>query len=107
MLFRGVGYKNIPKRPYEFVFIDGPSTTAPSDGHKTFNFDFIHVVSDSERPVFGILDLRLSTHYVLREIFGSEKVRFNPYRSLGFIGPCSKKDLHTTAEIINRHADDF
>jgi predicted O-methyltransferase YrrM len=31
-IFRGVGYKYLPERPFEFVFVDGPGTIAPSDG---------------------------------------------------------------------------
>jgi predicted O-methyltransferase YrrM len=38
-VFRGVGYKNLPEREYEFVFVDGPEMTAPSDG--TMSFDFV------------------------------------------------------------------
>lgn len=105
--FRGMRYKNLPQRPYEFVFVDGPKTHSPKDGMKTFDFDFIWVVENSSKPVYGILDLRLSTFYVLREIFGKEKARFDILRSLGFIGPCSKDDLRSTNEIVVSHKSEF
>ena len=40
MFYRGMRYKEVPDRQYDFVFTDGPSTTAPSDGTRTFDFDF-------------------------------------------------------------------
>lgn len=105
--FRGVRYADTPKRDYEFVFVDGPKTSSLKDRIKAFDFDFIWAVQNSSKPVFGILDLRLSTYYILREVFGKEKARFNKVRSLGFIGPCAKKDLRTTNEIVSSHVDEF
>jgi hypothetical protein len=36
----GVGYQDIPGREYQFVFIDGPETTAPSDEIGTASFSY-------------------------------------------------------------------
>jgi len=92
-IFRGVGYRELPDRPYEFVFVDGPQTQAPSDGKVTFDFDYINVVMKSDNPVFGIVDKRYATSYVLQKIFGSDKVRFSPRYELCFVGPFTKQDL--------------
>lgn len=92
-IFRGVGYKKIPSRAYDFVFIDGPGTRAPSDNTVTFDFDYINVVRKSNKPVFAILDNRLSTCYVFQKIFGLKKVKYYPELGLSYIGPCSKKDI--------------
>jgi hypothetical protein len=92
-IFRGVGYKNVPERPYEFVFIDGPAIAAPSDGMTAFDFDYINLVKKSSNPVFGIIDKRIGTSYVYQKLFGLDKVKYDPKRDLCFVGPCTKKDL--------------
>lgn len=94
-IFRGVGYKDIPDYDYELVFIDGPGTSAPSDQTRSFDFDYINVVKKSAKPVYGILDKRLGTTYVMQKIFGVDKVRFDPKLNLGFIGPCTKEDIRS------------
>jgi predicted O-methyltransferase YrrM len=94
-IFRGVGYRDIPPRKYDFVFIDGPGTSAPSDNTVAFDFDYVNVVWKSERPVCAILDKRLGTCYVLQKIFGIDKVRYDPSLGLSFIGPCQRKDIRS------------
>ena len=93
-LFRGVRYRDIPiNRDYDFVYVDGPSYVAPSDGTFAFDFDYLHIVKQSHNPVYAIIDKRVSTCYVFQKIFGLDKVRYNAFRHLGFAGPCSKKDI--------------
>lgn len=94
-IFRGVRYAEIPERRYELVFVDGPGTLAPSDGTRSFDFDFLHVVRRAEHPVFGIVDGRLTTCYVLQKVFGHKKFRFDVYRNLGYCGPCTRHDMRT------------
>ena len=103
-LFRGVRYADVPMRPYEFVFVDGPTTGAPSDGQKTFDFDFLDVVSRSERPVSAVVDLRLSGLWAYEHVFGRGKVMLDRRCALGFVGPVTKKDMRTTNEIVARHS---
>lgn len=91
--YRGVGYDNLPEIPYEFVFIDGPSIVAPSDGTKTFDFDFLNVLKKSTQPVSAILDKRYTTAYVFQNILGKNQVRYDPVSELSFIGPCTKNDI--------------
>ncbi|OPY89371.1 MAG: hypothetical protein A4E72_01127 [Syntrophus sp. PtaU1.Bin208] len=92
-IFRGVGYRDIPNREYEFVFVDGPQVRNPSDGEESFDFDYINIVMRSDIPVFGVVDQRVGTCYVLQKIFGTNKVKYDPMLALGFLGPCTKKDL--------------
>jgi hypothetical protein len=94
-IFRGVGYKDVPKIEYDFVFIDGPGTTAPSDGTTSFDFDFINVVRRSNKPVFGIVDKRMGTCYVLQKVFGVDKVKYDAKLDLGFVGPCTQEDIRS------------
>jgi hypothetical protein len=92
-IFRGVGYQDIPRRAYEFVFVDGPETTAPSDGTMAFDFDLINVVKNADSPVSAIVDKRVTSCYVYQKIFGTDKVKFDPRCDLCFVGPVTKRDL--------------
>jgi predicted O-methyltransferase YrrM len=94
-IFRGVRYAEVPKRRYDFMFIDGPGTLAPSDRTRSCDFDFVDVVRQSDHPVSAVIDGRLTSCYVLQQIFGREKVRFNVYENLGYVGPCSRHDMKT------------
>lgn len=99
-IFRGVRYKDVPERSYEFVFIDGPGTHAPSDGCKTFDFDFIRVVEKSDIPVYAFVDTRMSTCWVLAHVFQKGKVAYDYRYNVGIIGPCTKNDLLSTNGIV-------
>ena len=92
-IFRGVGYQDIPQRAYEFVFIDGPETTAPSDGTLTFDFDLINVITKIDHPVTALVDKRAATSYVFQKLFGVDKVKFDARCDLCFVGPVTKADL--------------
>ena len=94
-IYRGVRYASIPDRRYELAFIDGPSTFCPSDGTRGFDFDLLHVVRRSERDVSAIVDGRLTTVFVLQQVFGHAKVRYNPYHNLTYVGPVDCTDLGT------------
>ena len=99
-LFRGVRYRDVPARAYDFVYVDGPGTKSPSDGVKTFDFDFIRVVLQSEKPVFAIVDTRMSTCWVFNNIFRPGKVVYDYRYDVGLVGPCTKNDLLSTDEMI-------
>lgn len=100
-IFRGVRYEDVPERPYDFVYIDGPGTTAPSDGAKTFDFDLIRIIQRSNHPVFAIVDTRMSTCLALRHILKEGKVFYDYRYNVGLIGPCTKDDLQLTDQIVS------
>lgn len=104
-LFRGVKYEKVPRRAYDFVFIDGPTTKSLSDGHKTFDFDFIDVLLNSEKPVSAVVDGRLSTCFVLGKILGRDKFKYDNIKSLGFAHQCMREDLLTVGDFINSYRD--
>ena len=91
-LFRGMRYRDIPERPFDFVFVDGPSYEAP-DGAVTFDLDLLHILRRSETPVSAIVDKRVSTCYVLQQVLGPERVRFDPSVGIGFVTPSTRNDL--------------
>lgn len=98
--YRGVKYQSIPQREYDFVFIDGPTTSALSDGQKTFDFDFLDVVRNSVKPVSAIIDGRKSTFYVLSKIFGGKKAKWDSLRTVGRLTDCTRDDLKKVDDIL-------
>ena len=93
-IFRGVGYKDVPDRPYDFVFVDGPSTLALSDGTRSFDFNYINVVMKSTKPVFGIIDKRLGTSYVFQKIGGGKKRSYTIRKEICVLwGPSREQTL--------------
>jgi hypothetical protein len=92
-IFRGVRYKDVPERAYDFVFVDGPNYRSPIDDTPTFDLDFLHVLSKSKNSVAGLVDKRVSSCFVFQQILGTGKVRYCPVLGLGFIAPCIRADL--------------
>ena len=92
-IFRGVRYKSIPTRKYDFVFVDGPKYISPIDGASTFNFDYIHLLRNSDHPIRCLIDKRLSTVFVLQQLLGVDKVKYSVILGLGIVSPCTRKDL--------------
>ena len=92
-IFRGVRYRDIPEKEFDFIFVDGPEHYSPVDGQFCFDFDFLHVLKKSKKPVFGLIDYRLSTGFVLQAVLGHKKVKYNCIKEIGTIRPCIKSDL--------------
>jgi len=95
-VYRGMRYKNIPDRKYDFVYVDGPKTTSPHDGAILCDLDFVKIVERSDIPVSGFIDKRYSTCLVMQSIFGDDKVYFDYNRGFGVLDSCSKDDIKTT-----------
>jgi len=91
--FRGVQYEEVPDRPYDFVFSDGPDRHSPVNGDKLFNLDFIHVVVRSKAPVFGVVDNHYLTFYILQKVFGVGLARYSVSHKLMFVGPVTRDDV--------------
>jgi len=92
-LFRGVRYKDIPDRAYDFVFVDGPKYHSPVDGSPTFDFDLLHVLRTAKTPVAALIDKRVSTCFVLQQVLGMDKLRYSPIDGLGYLDACTQHDL--------------
>jgi len=84
-LFRGLRYRDIPNRPYDFIFVDGPDYTTVNGQELAFDFDAIHVAKNSTRPINGLIDKRVSTSFVLQTLFGSDAVSYVSSKHLGYI----------------------
>jgi len=51
------------------------------------------VLLQSTKPVAGMVDKRVSTCYVLQQLLGTDRVKYDPVAHLGFIKPSTKNDL--------------
>lgn len=91
--FRGVQYAELPGRPFDFVFSDGPDRHSPVNGDKLFNLDLIHVVRRSDTPVRAVVDNHYLTFYILQKIFGIAQARYSVSHKLMFVGPVTKRDV--------------
>lgn len=100
--FRGARYKEVPKRQYDFVFVDGPDfMTNPKFSPMAFDYDLVDVIAQSDTPVSAIVDTRTSTCFVYHLLFG-DKFRYDYIRKLGFLEPCTKQDLLSARQIVDR-----
>jgi Methyltransferase domain len=90
-IFRGIRYREIPDRPYDFVFVDGPSYKTKT-GEVTFDFDLIALVARSRVPLRAIIDKRVSTCFVLQRVLPG-KVRYVRHLGLGFVDGVTSSDL--------------
>lgn len=100
--FRGVRYKDIPYRKYDFVFVDGPDLmTDPKGSSLAFDYDIVRIIANSDTPVAGFVDTRTSTCFIYSLIFG-DKFRYDYVRKLGIIEPCTKKDVLSAKKIADR-----
>lgn len=100
-LFRGMRYRDVPDRPYEFVFVDGPSTCSHADGDRTCDLDLVTVLRRTRRPVSAVVDGRLATCWVLQQVLGPA-FRFDPLRRLGVVTEASRADLHGLGPLSSR-----
>lgn len=100
-LFRGLRYADIPDKVYDFVFVDVFKYESPlEDGGSTFDFDFIHVLRNAEKPVGCLIDKHLSTAFALQLLLGMDKVKYSAIAGLGCVQPCAKSDLDAIAMSI-------
>lgn len=100
-MFRGVQYTEIPDRPYDFIFSDGPERHSLVNGDKLFDLDLIQIVRKSETPIFALVDNHYLTFYVLQKVFGTKLARYSVRHRLMFVGPVSKDDVrHLRKEIF-------
>jgi hypothetical protein len=100
--FRGVRYKDVPDRQYDFIFVDGPDLmTNPKGQNLSFDYDIVRIIANSDTPVAGFVDTRTSTCFIYSLIFG-DKFRYDYVRKLGIVEPCTKKDVLSAKKIADR-----
>tara|TARA_B100000315_G_C14459261_1_gene532978 strand:+ start:343 stop:978 length:636 start_codon:yes stop_codon:yes gene_type:complete len=92
MFINGTVYSNIPDYPYDFVFIDGPSSQGMC------NMDFIRLIASSEKPMSCLIDGRVTTSLAYSILFGKSKVTLFPFWGASMILDVTKDDLRTTTK---------
>lgn len=100
-IFRGVRYRDVPQREYDFVFVDGPKYRSPNDNHPTFDFDYLHILRHSHIAVAGLIDQRVSTVFVLQQLLGKDKIHYSPALGLGYISACRVEDLKELSDDLS------
>jgi hypothetical protein len=99
-IFRGTRYKDIPERPYEFVFIDGPILHMdPKGDDVAFSMDLVRLIAKSERPISAVVDTRTVTCFVYSLLF-PRTFRYDYLRKIGIVGPSTKNDLLNARTIV-------
>lgn len=92
-IFRGVQYKDVPARRYDFVFSDGPDRRSPVNNDKLFNLDLLNVIRGSETPVRAVVDNHYLTFYVMQKVLGTDLARYDSGKRLLFVGPATRHDV--------------
>ena len=92
-IFRGMKYRLIPKRTYDFVFVDGPNTRSAEYGDYTFDADVLSVVQAQQEPLVAMVDGRSSTCAALFVLFGGDRFRFDYIRGTGMLRTSGPSDL--------------
>ena len=91
--YQGCHYADVPKLPYDFVFIDGPKHRDSPDAQKCFDADFIDVLLASNREVRGLLDQRIATYRTFKELIPGAAIRYNPIEKLTRIDAADRSAL--------------
>tara|TARA_B100000780_G_C21037061_1_gene415956 strand:- start:275 stop:1006 length:732 start_codon:yes stop_codon:yes gene_type:complete len=94
-IFRGVRYSEVPNIDFDFIFVDGPMHTSPTDGQFCYDADLIYILQRpiQSSPISGLVDFRLSSSYVFQKLLGKENVKFNMLKELAFLDSVESKDL--------------
>lgn len=92
-VFRGMKYRNTPKRTYDFVFVDGPGTRSIEHGDYTFDADVISLARTQQGPLDVMVDGRSSTCTALFVLFGGDRFSFDYIRGTGMLRMLAPADL--------------
>ena len=77
-IFRGYVHSNIPNKPYDFVFLDGPSYSDPLGSSTCMDALKIRLESDKQM-ISCVVDTRVSSVYMMQKIFGKAIVKYFPF----------------------------
>lgn len=98
-LFVGKGYKSIPNRPYDFVFVDGPHY----DRETSYGVDLLDIIARAEKPLSAIIDSRAGS-CVVYNLFLKPKFYFDYFQNIGFVKKVTRKDLASYCDVIVRES---
>lgn len=93
--FVGVGYEQIPDRPYDFVFVDGPEC----DKQTQFDVDVLDIIGKSDTPITAMVDYRIGSCFIYQLALGN-KFKYSHLRKLGYIDRATKHSLKDYQRIV-------
>ena len=86
---QGVSYKDIPKYPYDTVFVDGPLVK-----NVAISMDYLRLLACSRIPISAIIDGRILTVLAYQSLLGKKRIaRFGDFH---IVKPTSQYDLFVT-----------
>jgi len=77
-IFRGYSHSNIPKKPYDFILLDGPSYHDENGSSTNMDAIKIRLISD-KNYISCVIDTRVSTVFMMQKIFGKAIVKYFPF----------------------------
>lgn len=96
--FAGTAYEKIPKRDYDFVFVDGPQYDAAT----SFDADLLRLITESSKPVSAFIDMRTGTSLIYHFLLG-KKFSYNYIEHRGFVNRVTKADVSTYSKLVASH----
>ena len=80
----GSYYEEIPKYPYELMYIDGPTERKSSGSKKCFNADLLNLVESSGQltKFTALLDQRITTLWAFQKLLPSANISYSPVKQL-------------------------
>lgn len=99
--FVGRGYRDIPEKSYDFVFVDGPHY----DRETSFDVDLLELVQKSETPLTAVIDSRAGS-CIVYNLYLKPKFYFDYFQNIGYLKDATKKDLASYHRVITRELGD-
>jgi hypothetical protein len=93
--YLGCHYKSVPPKPYDFIFIDGPSFRRKPGEKKGFNSDLINLLinSQTDNNIDGIIDQRIGTLRMFKKLIPKAEIKYNVIQKLGRIHSAHRNNL--------------
>ena len=97
-MFRGYIHSNVPDRPFDMVFLDGPNYS-DSMGSSTC-MDAVKTRLESDKDlIYCVIDTRVSSVFMMQQIFGLNTLRYFPFnRTSALAMPRIKKCPNLSSE---------
>ena len=89
-IFRGVQYREIPDRNYDFIFSDGPERHSTVNGDKLFDLDLVQIVRRSEKTHSSCRRQSLSDILRVAKSFWNRACPIQCFPSADVCGACDE-----------------
>ena len=87
-------YDGLPKKNYDYIFIDGPTFRINSESQKCFNSDLINIIKQNDNiTVNGIMDQRMINYITYRKLMPHASIKYNVVKKLSYLENISQDKL--------------